>query len=713
MDEKRIRLINGLLWIGFSLFGAAYVAANVWAPAGTVKDSVLSIVYLIPAVLATIGVAIAVTQVERGERRFWLSLLAASVLLLLTELYWAYYQIRFGATPVAPSVAEISTLLAYVPLFIVIISMTRFSGSSSVAKIRYLVDTLMSVLFFAVAVYWFVGRGTFLHLSSGGPEQIWNTVYPVLDIGLVFGVSATVFGFKLSKWRPWELMTAAALVFLTAADVGYAYLAAKGIYSMSAWYGGAVDLLWMTVYFLFFMAAVARLEQTELPDRPRALDRGERISGRFEEAIVYLLIFCFMPFFIAMNNAVTRLDSVVLIVAGATLGLLIMIRGVLVVRENNLLLSHSMTDPVTGLYNYRFFQQKMTEEADRATRYHEPLSLAMLDLDDFAKINTMYGHVEGDRFLQDTAACIRRNLRLSDSICRIGGDEFSIVMPMTNSLEALKLCVRVQRELRHLVKKSRVGGSCSIGIASSPDHGMNKADLEVAADAALYWAKFHGKDQAIVYDSEAMQVMNPQERVKQAEELAYMNTVHALAAAVDARDSYTQYHSKNVATMATVFGEALGLKADQVKMLATAALLHDVGKIGVSDNILRKPAKLTAPERAAIQEHPLLSGKILSGTSLTEILPWIECHHERWDGTGYPAGLKGEAIPYESRILSLCDAYDAMTSDRPYRAALSRDIAVTELLNGRGGQFDPDLTDRFIKLVMTDRGIQLAADGQS
>jgi len=196
-----------------------------------------------------------------------------------------------------------------------------------------------------------------------------------------------------------------------------------------------------------------------------------------------------------------------------------------------------------------------------------------------------------------------------------------------------------------------------------------------------------------------VEALDADERIRKLEEQSELAAVRALAAAVDARDSATQYHSRNVAALAVRVAQSLELSHDTTRLLEVAALLHDVGKIGVADAILRKRGALTAVERRDIEEHPVLGERILASNRFDEILPWVRGHHERWDGTGYPDGLAGEDIPLEARILALCDAYDAMTSERPYRNALTPDAAIQELDLCIGTQFDPVLADVFIRMI--------------
>ncbi len=261
------------------------------------------------------------------------------------------------------------------------------------------------------------------------------------------------------------------------------------------------------------------------------------------------------------------------------------------------------------------------------------------------------------------------------------------------------MCERVLDSLREGWEALGWPVTASLGLAVYPDDSDEKEDLLRKADGAQYWAKYHGKNQVVRFDAEVVEALDAEERIRRVEERSHVATVRALAAAVDARDPLTRGHSRNVARLAVSFATALALDAEKVKLLEVAAILHDIGKIGISDHVLKKKGPLTDDERAHIEEHPRLGQRILSSTNIPEILPWALSHHERWDGTGYPQGLAGEDIPFEARILALCDAFDSMTSERPYHHAMTATEALQEIYFCAGTQFDPSLADRFIAVM--------------
>ena len=258
------------------------------------------------------------------------------------------------------------------------------------------------------------------------------------------------------------------------------------------------------------------------------------------------------------------------------------------------------------------------------------------------------------------------------------------------------------------------GITVSLGLASWPGDGLTPDEIVNAADNALYYAKRTGGNRTCVVSK---MLPSPAETVAPGAgaEKEALSTIYALAATIEARDPYTYGHSRKVATYAVALTEALALPSEKVAIISAAALLHDIGKVGIPDEVLNKADKLSAQEWELINSHPKLSATIVGHVpSLTPCLPAILHHQERWDGTGYPSGLKGESIPLEARILSVADAFDAMTSPRPYRGPMSYREALEELKRGSGSQFDPKLVEAFLPIALAtapeERGVGESLD---
>jgi HD-GYP domain-containing protein (c-di-GMP phosphodiesterase class II) len=241
----------------------------------------------------------------------------------------------------------------------------------------------------------------------------------------------------------------------------------------------------------------------------------------------------------------------------------------------------------------------------------------------------------------------------------------------------------------------------SAGIAVYPRAAEYQADLMRFADGAMYWSKSSGRDRVSVYSADSGEALSPEEKAEHAQRASLIRTVHALARAVDAKDGYTHLHSQRVAFYAATLAVSLGLPPERVEMIRTAGVLHDVGKIGITDGILLKPGALTDSEFEEMRRHSELGRDIIAGAGMTEIADWVLHLHERWDGAGYPTAVAGEQIPLESRILAAADALEAMTYPRVYRPALTMDDALAELERGAGAQFDPVVALRLVALVRT------------
>ncbi len=366
-------------------------------------------------------------------------------------------------------------------------------------------------------------------------------------------------------------------------------------------------------------------------------------------------------------------------------------------------------DELTGLFNRRHFDENLKHEVGRHSRYGSVLSLAFLDLDNFKSYNDTMGHLVGDKLLTQTGQSIRGSLRNIDLAFRYGGDEFAIIMPHTSADDAFAAAERIRNRIATEMGGRRIAVTASIGLASWPNDGLTPDDIINAADKALYHAKLTGGNRTCVISQMLPSITEPLESTPAAEKET-LNTIYALAATIEARDPYTYGHSRKVRGYAVALAEALALPMEKVTIVSHAALLHDIGKIGILDEVLNKANKLDIQEWELIKSHPQLSRTIVGHVpSLTPCLPAILHHHEHWDGTGYPAGLKGNAIPLEARILTIADAFDAMTSLRPYRAPLSYKEAVEELKRCAGTQFDPNLVESFLPIALTTNPDELEA----
>jgi diguanylate cyclase (GGDEF)-like protein len=360
------------------------------------------------------------------------------------------------------------------------------------------------------------------------------------------------------------------------------------------------------------------------------------------------------------------------------------------------------TDGLTGLYNYRHLQRYLQREIEKAQKYQRQLSFAILDLDHFKEINDNLGHQIGDQVLIKVARYIQKSIRAVDYVARYGGEEFGLVFPDTGYQQAFNLCQRLRRQLPKEVKipghlKKEI--KASIGVADFPNCASNRDGLIAAADAALLFAKKSGRDQVAYFASLPTEGIAPDDIEKLYNRLrsAHIRTIEALAAAVEVTEQTTPGSSLKIAAEVADFAAKLSMDKEAVEALHLAARLRDVGKISISKQILNKPSRLSRKEMEEIKRHTIVAKKILSSAKqLESAIPAVVYHHEHWDGSGYPEGLKGEEIPLEARVLAIVEAYQIMQISRPYRLAMSKEEAIEELRRQAGKQFDPNLVEKFV-----------------
>jgi diguanylate cyclase (GGDEF)-like protein/PAS domain S-box-containing protein len=333
----------------------------------------------------------------------------------------------------------------------------------------------------------------------------------------------------------------------------------------------------------------------------------------------------------------------------------------------------SYHDQLTGLYNRRFFEEEL-KRLD--TERNLPMTIVMGDVNGLKLINDSFGHVMGDELLKKVAEFIRLGCRTDDIIARLGGDEFVILLPKTNAYETEQIIKRIQ----DLASKEKVGSidiSISFGYETKNNEKEKNHEIFKNAEDHMYKKK--------LFESPSMRG----------------KTIKTIITTLHEKNKREEQHSLRVSALCQSMGEALKLTEGKIQELKTIGLLHDIGKIAIDENILNKPEKLTENEWEEVKRHPEIGYRILSTVNdMLEMANNVLYHHERWDGKGYPKGLKGSEIPFESRIISIADAYDAMTSERSYRNALSEEVALGELEKNAGIQFDPELVKIFIEKVL-------------
>lgn len=389
------------------------------------------------------------------------------------------------------------------------------------------------------------------------------------------------------------------------------------------------------------------------------------------------------------------------------------------------------TDTLTGLYTHRGFQEVLASELEKAKANSAPLSIIMFDVNNISKINRELGHAKGDEVIKLLAEKIKQSARNSDIAGRYGGDEIALILPNTNTADAKYLAEYITYCLSCCFIDDVGPVKVSVGVSTYPDCSENQEKLLILAEQAMFISQAKGYKEGmsaiisssdynfwdddalssfvqvmskrhsqlgINYEDELVQKFNTSEITSQNH---LLEMVTSLTGAIDAKDPYTKGHSTSVSRYSEALARAINLPEDEVQRIALGAQLHDVGKIGIPENVLRKTDKLSDEEWEIMKQHPTIGvEKVLQpNPGLRDLIPMVKYHHEKLDGTGYPMGLKGDEIPLEARIIAVADVFHALVSDRPYRKGMSLEKACAILKEGAGKHLDADLVRRFISIA--------------
>ncbi len=356
------------------------------------------------------------------------------------------------------------------------------------------------------------------------------------------------------------------------------------------------------------------------------------------------------------------------------------------------------TDTLTGAPNRRYIDDALVAGLERATERNEPFSLAYLDIDNFKLLNGVVGVGTCDAILREVAAILATHVRPPAIFGRFGGDEFLVLFPGLNKYEARRA---IEPVIRRVAELDVVNGSavtlpvrlsCGIVTPASED---TPGTLVAAAEDAMILDKSAAQSLVRMTIGQALPT-------REAIQISTLKALRNLVRAIDRRDRYTRMHSDHATRMAADFARTLGLPEESLTAILVGGPIHDLGKIVVPDEILRKPGPLTNKERAAMEEHPLIGATITAAiTDHETVVNIVRHHHERWDGDGYPGQLRRTEILLPTRLFTLADAFSAMTTDRPYRKGLTTEQATAEIRKNAGTQFDPDLTGAFCEMLET------------
>jgi len=362
---------------------------------------------------------------------------------------------------------------------------------------------------------------------------------------------------------------------------------------------------------------------------------------------------------------------------------------------------HAITDELTDVYNQRQFRILLENEIENARRNNSSLGLIMMDIDNFSMYNDLYGHECGDKILKATSTILKSIVKQNGYVCRYGEDEFAIIFPNTDidSLEIIahNIVHRFERvRSDYFSEKLSEKVTLSIGLSEFPNRSRSKSELISQSDMALYHAKNLGRGKVHLYQDIISQIRKNLSSDNQ----QLIGAFKGLLSTISAKDKYTHAHSERVSSYAVMIGKAMNLSLDEITVLEYAGLLHDIGKIEIPKSLLNKNDSLTDEEQQIIRQHPIYSENILGPLEdIENLMDYVRHHHEKYDGSGYPDGLKKNQISLGARILCVADSFDAMVSERPYCKRKTVEEALTELKKHSGTHFDPEVVDIFCSIM--------------
>lgn len=697
---RRLRIAG---WFGYAaLLAMGQLITLSRMPDASKQLAIDAVTYLAPILLTSVAGALLTLRVAGNERRLWGLMTAASMLLLVSETYlsWYFYRVDWRG-PRLPAPFELLQLGAVVALLWALATMTAFGQTPLVSRLRILLDVATVMTIATASAYWWLALPLYRDLPRAGwPAAAVTAFYPVLGAFLILLVGAMALGWQSYRWRRWELVFLGALAFYGAGLLFEPIWYAETLRAPAPAAASVLNDLFGFGFYLLFMAIVYRA--TALDSLAGAPERWPlpRFRSRWLPA-VYPVVLSFALPLLVIGSARTgaRPEGAFIIALTTALAAALVVRSWLSSVERVRLRGLAITDPVSGAFNRRYLHERLDAELLGAQTSGGEPALVVFDIDDFRRVNVLRGHAFGDQLLRRVAEQIATQATAVATVYRVGSDEFAVLLGDMSSEEVVGEVERTLARVSAVPVLDSIAITLSAGIAFYPRHGADSEQLLAHALAAQQLARASEREEPVVYDDEIVGALDPVERLARARQRSHRAIVSSLAAAVDARDPSTVHHSENVAELAASLAQVLGLSEDEVRIIDLAARVHDVGKVGLRDDILLKQGPLTEEERRLVEEHPVLGERILAPAYLDEVLPIVRHHHERWDGGGYPDGLRGPQIPVGARLLAVCDAFEAMTARRAYRDALSFSEAVEQINACQGGQFDPEVAATFCRMV--------------
>ncbi|MCL6473264.1 MAG: diguanylate cyclase [Firmicutes bacterium] len=567
-----------------------------WVPMTAFKGAMLAnilyaLFYTIP-VLAAFVSCLWACQNSKSYHRLWGLMALGMFLWLLGVITISFYVVPRGPANVpSPNLADIFSL-AYLPIMLaIIISLGKIRLPLDTEKKQFLVSIAMLSLTMLLLLYKFVLAPSWYSKPDMSIMQRISTIsYPVLDWITLVSILIVSGRFFERKIEGWLILLISAFTCSVLADIpAFIFGYQMNYITLSMLVVGAI---------LITAAAIDEVTGVFIGINERHRTTIKGLTGKqtlktniWQTFIMPLASITVIPIVLLFNLSNLRLNEIYFLVAGSALvSVLSVYRNHLLASDNAILFEKALRDPLTGLHNHRYFQEALDKAIHKSAKANKPCSLLILDIDNFMKINNTNGFIFGDKVLAAIGNIILAEMREDDEACRLSGDEFGIILPKTDGIKAYAIAEKIRKAVNKnsLETFSNSDITITIGISVYPTLAKDKGELLHTADGALYWSKLKGKNRSFVYDPKVVEVLSAEERAKRAEESVLAELVRSLAKAVDARDPYTKLHSKRVSFWAGNFAKHLGLDKDAVNRIEVAGILHDIGKIGIPDSILKK-----------------------------------------------------------------------------------------------------------------------------
>ena len=650
-----------------------------------------------PATAAVLSGLIAARAPRRSRSRLaWSLLTLATVMLFLAEASYSWNTIVEGlpSDPIG-GIADIASATATLAFLVLIGVSSPSPAHDRTRTARRILDLLaVGTLGFVFAFRFGVVDLLGMSASEDVLEAARFAVYTSIGLVVVAGTLLTMRSFGTGASRLWLRLLRTGIALLGIGIMAFPLWSLAATGKIGGWGDPLANLVYLLAYLLMAFGAGARLRDTEASWGwgSNAPETGSVLPGMVATTLTFTSVVVLG--FAAVSAPALSTEQNVYFVALSVATACLVGRTALNSAEVSYLKDVAETDPLTGVGNRRRMTDRMKHLVAASARFDEPFLVAVVDVDDFSRVNNVDGPAAADRLLQQIATELQATVG-REAVFRLSGDNFVALAPCESRAAGDRLANLMLGSVDFL----GTGGersTASIGYAVFPFDSAKADEILRLAEGALAWAKYHGKNRVVAHDADIVVELTSQERQALDDDPARLEVARALAAASDAQDPGNYRHARNVASLSVMLARELGWDADNIGKVEVAAMLHDVGKIAVP---LSSSPRAVRSDALANRQHADLGAYMVESLELDEVPDWVRAHHERWDGAGYPLGLRGEEIPLASRIISLADAYDVITSGGSGRPARSKSSALQEIDLGLGTRFDPQLGETFIEFV--------------